>query len=64
MQENRHRFFRRDADCSTEGTGLGLSIVKSIMDIHGGAVSIRSEPGAGTIVTLNFPSVPRSHVAA
>ena len=40
-----------------EGTGLGLSIVHGIMQGHGGAVAIRSTPGAGTIVTLYFPAV-------
>ena len=58
------RFFRGDAAPSSEGTGLGLSVVKSIMDIHGGAVSVRSEPGAGTIVTFTFPSVSLPRVAA
>lgn len=38
-----------------EGTGLGLSIVHGVMQGHGGAVAIRSTPGAGTIVTLYFP---------
>jgi len=39
------------------GTGLGLSIVKGIVALHGGSVSISSEVGAGTRVTLRFPSV-------
>lgn len=37
------------------GSGLGLSIVKSIMDLHGGSVSIHSIPGQGTSVALRFP---------
>jgi two-component system heavy metal sensor histidine kinase CusS len=41
------------------GSGLGLSIVKSIMDLHGGTVSIQSEPSAGTTVTLVFPDSPK-----
>jgi signal transduction histidine kinase len=36
---------------------LGLSIVKSITELHGGTVEIRSEPGQGTTVTLLFPAV-------
>jgi two-component system heavy metal sensor histidine kinase CusS len=39
-----------------KGIGLGLSIVKSIMDLHGGTVSIDSKPMHGTRVTLTFPS--------
>jgi two-component system heavy metal sensor histidine kinase CusS len=38
-----------------EGSGLGLSIVKSIMDLHGGSVSIESTPGKGTSILLRFP---------
>jgi len=38
------------------GTGLGLSIVKSIAELHGGSVSLASEPGAGTRVRLWFPA--------
>lgn len=38
-----------------KGVGLGLKIVKHIMDAHGGAVGIVSEPGRGTAFTLKFP---------
>jgi two-component system heavy metal sensor histidine kinase CusS len=49
------RFFRGDAPRSSQGTGLGLSIVKSIMQIHNGSVSVQSDVGRGTVVTLRFP---------
>ena len=39
----------------TEGTGLGLSIVKHLAELHGGGVSIDSEPGNGTIVMVRLP---------
>ncbi|HXA09210.1 MAG TPA: heavy metal sensor histidine kinase [Chthoniobacterales bacterium] len=51
------RFFRGDASRSAQGTGLGLSIVKSIMQIHNGDVSVQSDLGKGTIVTLRFPDL-------
>ena len=38
-----------------EGTGLGLPIVKSLVELHGGSLQIRSWPGRGTVVTLHFP---------
>jgi two-component system heavy metal sensor histidine kinase CusS len=50
------RFYRVDFSRSSEGTGLGLALVKSIIDLHGGSVSVKSETGRGTVVTLRFPS--------
>jgi two-component system heavy metal sensor histidine kinase CusS len=54
------RFFRGDAPRSSQGSGLGLSIVKSIMQIHDGNVSVQSDVGRGTVVTLRFPDPKRS----
>ena len=55
------RFFRGDAPRTSQGTGLGLSIVKSIMQIHGGSVSVQSDVGRGTVVTLRFPEPKHDH---
>jgi two-component system heavy metal sensor histidine kinase CusS len=51
------RFYRADYTRSSKNgsVGLGLAIVRSIMDLHGGAVEVASEVGQGTRVTLNFP---------
>lgn len=51
------RFYRADRARSQfpQGIGLGLAIVKSIMDLHGGTVTIQSETSKGTTVTLRFP---------
>lgn len=38
-----------------EGTGLGLSVVKGLVALHKGALSIESEPGHGTTVTVSLP---------
>jgi len=38
------------------GTGLGLPITKKIVEEHGGAIRIASEPGRGTTVTIELPA--------
>lgn len=51
------RFYRVDKSRSKEtgGTGLGLSIVKHIAQLHHAALSLSSEEGRGTTVTVLFP---------
>ncbi len=39
-----------------KGTGLGLSIVYSTVKAHRGEMTLQSEPGRGTCVTLRFPA--------
>ena len=38
-----------------EGTGLGLPLAKTLTEMHGGALVIRSEPGRGTLVEIVLP---------
>ena len=47
--------FRPFETKKAEGTGLGLGIVRRIVDLHSGAVTLRSGAGGGTeaVVTLN-----------
>lgn len=51
------RFYRVDADTSrkNKGTGLGLAIVKHIVSRHRGELSIESEVGKGTTVSVYLP---------
>lgn len=55
-------FFQADSSASREygGAGLGLSIVKSYIDAHGGEVTVKSEPGKGSVFTLVLPIEPPS----
>ena len=38
-----------------EGTGLGLPLAKSLVELHGGSISLESQLGKGTTVTVRFP---------
>jgi signal transduction histidine kinase len=60
LEEQEHifeRFFRASevVDLHIQGVGLGLMVVKSIVDAHGGQVSVESEPGRGTTFRMSLP---------
>lgn len=48
-------FFRAENTINIEGTGLGLVILKQFVELHSGTVSIESQEGRGTTVTVNIP---------
>jgi PAS domain S-box-containing protein len=39
-----------------EGSGLGLALVQSIVDLHGGSITIQSNLGLGTTVIVYIPN--------
>jgi two-component system cell cycle sensor histidine kinase PleC len=43
---------------SHQGSGLGLAIAKSLAELHGGSMAIRSKQGVGTVVTIKIPIAP------
>ncbi len=51
------RFYRADTSGKVPGTGLGMAIVSEIMALHRGSVTIDSELGVGTTVTLQFSNL-------
>ena len=44
---------------SHQGSGLGLAIAKSLAELHGGSMRIRSTLGKGTIVVVRLPVNPQ-----
>lgn len=51
------RFYRVDKSHARlgGGSGLGLAIVKHVIQAHGGQITLRSEPGTGTVFTVTIP---------
>ena len=45
-------FYRADSARSTEGFGLGLTLADRIVKLYNGSITIESQPGEGSIVTV------------
>ncbi|MBD0386845.1 MAG: response regulator [Nostoc sp. C3-bin3] len=55
-QENLFQSFSRGSNVDTiPGTGLGLAIAKACVDLHGGDITLSSQVGQGTKVTVSLP---------
>jgi len=58
------RFYRGSsaAEARGSGSGLGLAIVRSIVEMHGGTVSVESRVGAGSAFRVVLPTSPPERV--
>jgi signal transduction histidine kinase/ActR/RegA family two-component response regulator len=52
-------FFRvKQARSGIKGLGLGLSIVRTLVELHGGTIAARSQPGQGAELYFTIPLLP------
>ena len=62
--EDQHRIFDpfersqdQDQPASKRGAGLGLTLVRNIAEMHGGSVSVQSEPDQATVFIVTLPDL-------
>jgi signal transduction histidine kinase len=58
------KFERGRSETYQTGAGLGLSLVKSLIELHGGRVTIESTPKRGTTVSCVLPAGPETAAAS
>jgi two-component system, cell cycle sensor histidine kinase PleC len=50
-------------DARHQGAGLGLPFAKSVVELHGGTLTIESKLGSGTTVSISLPLPERADAA-
>jgi signal transduction histidine kinase/DNA-binding response OmpR family regulator len=57
-EETLSRIFDLFFTTKPQGTGLGMALARSVIDLHGGALTIHSALGKGTRITIRLPLEP------
>lgn len=52
------RLYRGDKSRHQKGLGLGLCLVKAVAQAHQGQVTVKSQPGQGSVFSFRLPKVP------
>jgi two-component system OmpR family sensor kinase len=55
LQRVWEELYRGEAAQGISGSGLGLALVQTIVERHGGEVTLRSRAGLGTVITVRLP---------
>lgn len=57
------RFYQVDDQAvpEQEGTGIGLALAKELVELHHGAITVESRPGAGSVFTVSIPITASSY---
>ncbi len=56
-EEERQRIFDMHYTTKTTGTGIGLYLARSIVEAHGGEISVENRPGRGSEFRLRLPAL-------